>query len=99
MFGDTRDPPNELMANREDTLNQITASTVEAAYHGGGGFILRARDDTFWGDTYEALDDHGFRITKHLGGDMYVEKVITTERDLERRADAEKERTLARRHR
>lgn len=67
-------PPNKRMENRLKELNQITASTVEASYYGGSVFVLEARDNEFWSDTYSALDRHDYEINKNLDGEMYVEK-------------------------
>lgn len=67
-------PPNERMANRLDELKQITASTVTVDYRGGSVFVLTARDNRFWSDTYKALDRHEYEITKNLDGELFVEK-------------------------
>jgi hypothetical protein len=69
-----RAPPTTLMQNRLDELNQITASPMTAVYHGGGVFVLQARDNEFWGDTFRSLREHDFIVQKHLDGDLYVEK-------------------------
>lgn len=73
-------PPNERMANRLDELERITASTVTVEYRGGSVFVLTARNNQFWSDTYKALDRHEYEITKTLDGEMYVEKA-PAERD------------------
>lgn len=66
--------PNERMENRLDELTRITASTVDADYHGNGVFVLTARDNEFWTDTYRALEEHDYRINKNLDGELHVEK-------------------------
>lgn len=73
-MSDTTTPPNDIMQSREDELNTITASTVKAAYSGGGVFTLHARDNQFWTDTFRALREHEFSIQKHLDGTLYVKK-------------------------
>jgi hypothetical protein len=93
-YDEPREPPNKLMEERMNELDQTTASTVDV--HSTGGFVvmLTARDNQFWSDTDTALREHGYQVQKHLEGTLYVEKA-PTERDLERRAEAEKERALA----
>lgn len=73
-MSDTRAPPNERLAERLDHLRQITASTVDVDYHGGSVFVLTARDNEFWSDTYRSLDRHNYQINKNLDGSLYVEK-------------------------
>jgi hypothetical protein len=96
-YDDPREPPNNLMKERVDELNEITQSTITAYSTGGFAFMLVERDDRFYENTYSALADHDYRPYRHIEGTLYVKKDTTTERDLERRAEAEKERELARR--
>lgn len=67
-------PPNDRLATRLDELKRITASTVDVDYRGGSVFVLTARDNQFWSDTYKALDRHEYEITKNLDGEMFVTK-------------------------
>lgn len=93
MGGEHRRPPNNRMKNREDELNEITQSTITVSSTGGSMFMLEERDDRFYSNTYRVLREHGYRVHEHLEGTMYVERA-PNEHDLERRAEAEKEREL-----
>jgi hypothetical protein len=79
-----REPPNKLLQNSLEELNTITASTVTAHYHGGGVFILQARDNEFWSDTFQSLRECDFQGQKQLDGELYVEKQPHDERACER---------------
>jgi hypothetical protein len=90
-YDDPSEPPNKLIKGRLDELNEHTASTVRAWSTGGSVFMLTARDDHFWGNTYQTINDLGYQVQKHLEGTLFIERA-PNERDLERRAEAEKER-------
>jgi hypothetical protein len=79
-MSNAREPPNKLLQNRLEELTAITASTVTAHYHGGGVFVLQARDNEFWSDTFRSLREYDFQVQKQLDGELYVEKHTEGER-------------------